>query len=151
LSAEPAPGRLAELVGALAGLDRADRIETLISIAGRFRPVPESVARRPFGEERRVPGCESQAFVWAVPRADGRLDFHFAVENPQGISAKAMATILAETLSGAALEEIAEVSGEIVEQVFGRELSMGKSLGLTGMVQFVQREARERLGAAASR
>jgi cysteine desulfuration protein SufE len=59
------------------------------------------------------------------------------VENPQGISAKAMAVILDETLSGAPPEQVAEVSPEIVYQVFGRELSMGKSMGLMSMVGMV--------------
>lgn len=128
----------------LESLDRAERIDALISIAERFRDVPERVARRPFPEERRVPGCESQAFVWSEARAGGGLDFHFAVENPQGISARALAVILADTLSGESAEAIAAVPPEIVERLFGRELSTGKSLGLAGMVQFVQREAASR-------
>ena len=78
---------LAELVSALAGLDRSGRIEALIALAEGFREVPARLAQRPFPEPNRVPACESQAFVFAEPRADGSLDFHFAVENPQGISA----------------------------------------------------------------
>lgn len=136
------PPRLAELVETLEGLERGERVDALISIAERFREVPERVARRPFPEDRRVPGCESQAFVWSVARPDGALDFHFAVENPQGISARAMAVILADTLAGESAEAIAAVPAEIVERIFGRELSTGKSLGLAGMLQFVQREAR---------
>ena len=152
MNAEPiAADRLAELVEGLDGLERGDRIDALIALAGRFREVAGEVARRPFAEDRRVPGCESQAFVWATERGDGTLDFHFAVENPQGISAKAMAVILGECLSGAPLDQVAAVPVGVVERVFGPELSMGKSLGLTGMVQFVQREARQRLGAAAGR
>ena len=53
--------------------DRSDRIQYLISLADRFRDVPPSVATRPFGEEHRVPQCESEAYVWASPR-EGRDD-----------------------------------------------------------------------------
>lgn len=141
---------LAELVSALAGLDRSGRIEALIALAEGFREVPARLAQRPFPEPNRVPACESQAFVFAEPRADGSLDFHFAVENPQGISAKALAAILARTLSGAPLEAVNRVPVEVVERVFGRELSLGKSLGLAGMLLAVQREARERMKAAGS-
>lgn len=136
---------LAELVSTLGGLDRSGRIEALIELAEGFREVPARLAQRPFPEPNRVPACESQAFVFAEPRPDGSLDFHFAVENPQGISAKALAAILSRTLSGAPLEAVSRVPVEVVEQLFGRELSLGKSLGLTGMLLAVQREARERM------
>ena len=125
--------------------DRADRIQYLISLADRFHGVPPSVATRPFGEDHRVPQCESEAYVWAAPRADGTLDFHFAVENPQGVSAKALAVMLAEGLSGQPPEVVARVPTDLVYGVFGRELSMGKNLGLMGMVQMCQAFARRRL------
>jgi cysteine desulfuration protein SufE len=138
------PARLDELLGDLDRLaDRSERIDALIGIANRFRDVPQRVAERPFGEEHKVPACESQAYVFAEPRRDGTLDFHFAVENPQGISAKAMAVILGETVSGAPLEEIAELPGDIVYRIFGRELSMGKSMGLMAMVSMVAHSARQ--------
>jgi len=142
----PLPEKLEELVDLLGMLpDRAERIQTLIDIAGRFREVPSEIARRPFPEEHRVPACESEAFVWAQERPDGRLDFHFAVENPQGISAKAMAVILGETLSGEPLEPVASLPVDVVYRVFGRELSMGKSMGLMGMVSMVALSARRQL------
>jgi len=138
------PARLDELLGDLDLLaDRNERIDALIGIANRFRDVPQRVAERPFAEEHKVPACESQAYVFAEPRRDGTLDFHFAVENPQGISAKAMAVILGETVSGAPLEEIAELPGDIVYRIFGRELSMGKSMGLMAMVSMVAHSARQ--------
>lgn len=148
-SAEAAlPARLAETLELVGSLERAERVDALISLADRFRDVPERIARRPFDETARVPGCESQAFVFAEPRPDGTLDFHFAVENPQGLSAKAFAVVLGESLSGEPLELVAAVPAAVVERLFGRELSMGKNLGLTGMLQFVQREARRRLASA---
>ena len=121
---------------------RSERIQVLIDTAERFREVPERIARRPFPEDHKVPACESEAYVWAEPLADGTLKFHFAVENPQGISARAMAVILDETLSGQPPEEVAKVSGEVIYDVFGRELSMGKSMGLMGMVAMVARSAK---------
>lgn len=143
---EGVPSGLNEVLETLDLLsDRTERIEFLIDGAQRFREVPESVASRPFPKERLVPGCESQAYVWSIPRDDGTLDFHFAVENPQGISAKAMARILAEACSGAPLREVMAVPDDIVYRVFGNELSMGKNMGLTGMVAMVRGEARRRL------
>ena len=117
--------------------DRTERIQLLIDIADRFKEVPPQVAKRPFPQENLVPACESQAYVFSEERPDGSLDFHFAVENPQGVSAKAMAVILEEALSGAPPEQVAEVPQDIVYRVFGRELSMGKSMGLMSMVGMV--------------
>lgn len=125
--------------------DRNERIQLLIDIAEKFRDVPPRIAHRPFAEEHRVPACESEAYVWGEPRPDGTLDFHFAVENPQGISAKAMAVLLGDSLSGAPLDQIAAIPQDIVYRVFGRELSMGKSMGLMGMVSMVNSLARKRM------
>lgn len=139
------PEKLAETIDVLRMLpDRSDRIQFLIDVSNRFQEVPPEVAERPFPEENRVPACESEAFVWAVPRPDGTLQYHFAVENPQGISAMAMAVLLGESLSGRPPEEVARVPSSVVYDVFGKELSMGKSMGLTSMVKMVTQEAKKR-------
>ena len=139
------PEKLAETLETLDLVpDRAERIQLLIDIADRFEEVPPRIARRPFDEEHRVPACESEAFVFTEERPDGTLDFHFAVENPQGISAKAMAVILRDALSGAPLDQVAPVPQDVVYRVFGRELSMGKSMGLMGMVGMVSAMAKRR-------
>ena len=125
-------------------IDRAH--PALIDIADRFEEVSPQIARRPFSPDNQVPACESEAYVWGEQRPDGTLDFHFAVENPQGISAKSLAVILDEGLSGAPLEQVAAVPQDLVYRVFGRELSMGKSMGLMGMVAMVASMARNLRG-----
>ncbi|HWM94771.1 MAG TPA: SufE family protein [Thermoanaerobaculia bacterium] len=142
------PEKLEQTLDALSMVpDRSERIQLLIDIAGKFKEVPPQVATRPFPEENRVPACESEAFVWAERRQDGNLDFHFAVENPQGISAKAMAVILKDSLSGQPLDQVAAVNQDIVYKVFGNELSMGKSMGLMGMVGMISTLAKRAQGA----
>lgn len=140
------PEKLVDTVEALEMVsDRSERIQWLIDIANRFRDVPPEIARRPFPEEHRVPACESEAFVWARTKEDGNLELHFAVENPQGLSAKAMAVILKEGLDGATPAQVAAVSSEIVYKIFGNELSMGKSMGLMGMVSMVAHSGKKAL------
>ena len=116
------PERLEETVSLLEGLERAERIDALIGIAERFREVPERLAKRPFAAERRVPACESEAYVWSETAKDGALAFHFAVENPQGISAKAMAALLAEGLEGVPAAEVYDVlsTPEGVDRAFAK-------------------------------
>jgi cysteine desulfuration protein SufE len=138
-----------ELLAVCSVLDRDARIRLRIDLAERFHPAPAWTAARPYPEEHRVPGCESQAFVWAEANPDGTLQFHFAIENPQGISAKALAVVLCRTLAGAHPAEAAEVPPEMVVALFGEELSLGKSLGLTNMIHMVRALARRHLHASA--
>jgi len=63
----------------------------------------------------------------------------------------ALSSILGETLSGVALEEVADVPADIIYRIFGRELSMGKSLGLMGIVNMVKAAARQQLQSAEKR
>jgi cysteine desulfuration protein SufE len=136
----PLPPKLQERLDDLALFpDRQDRIEALIAIAEEFEnPPPEALPRT---EERRVPECESEVFVAAEPLPEGRVAFRIAVDNPQGISAMALARILEDGLSGERAELIRQVPDEIVFDIFGRELSMGKSMGLVGTLRKVKAEA----------
>ena len=118
--------------------DPADRTNLLLSYADRFREVPKEIATRPFPKDHQVPQCESDAYVWAMKQPDGTLNLYFAVENPSGVSARALAAILDRTLSGLPASDIANVSCDIVERIFRRNISMGKGMGLMAMVQAVQ-------------
>lgn len=148
------PGRLGEAIETLSAVtDPADRVDLLLSFADRFREVPPEIARRPFPEITRIPACESEAFAWGVLQDDGTLKLHFAVENPSGISARALAVILDRGLSGLPPAEVARVSPDLVYDVFRRDISMGKGLGLMSMVRAVQviaRQAAEALEAGES-
>ncbi len=127
---------------------REERVDYLIAIADEFTPVPPTIASKPYAEANRVIGCESEAFVWAIDRPDGKLDFYFDVLNPQGLSAMAMSAILAQACSGASLEQVAAIDGEVVFTFFGRDISMGKGRGLTELVNAVVYSARRRLKSA---
>lgn len=122
------------------------RAEILIEYAEDFLEVPQNIAKRPFAETHRVPGCESEAFIWAIKNPDDSLKFYFAVENPQGISAKAMASILDQTLSGAALSEVSQIDEQVVYTIFGRTISMGKGQGLMNMLAMIKTFAKSGRG-----
>ena len=123
--------------------DPADRTNLLLSYADQFKEVPAEIARRPFPKNHQVPQCESDAYVWALNQPDGTLKLYFAVENPSGVSAKALAAILDKTLSGLPASEIATVNCDIVEKLFRQNISMGKGMGLMAMVNAVQALAKK--------
>lgn len=126
---------------------RAERQEYLIQFADRFADirVTPDIATKPYDESHRVPACESDAFVWAVDNPDGTLHYYFDVLNPQGLSAMAMAVILAETCNDMPPEQVAALNSEIVFDFFGKDISMGKGQGLMGIVNVVAIEAKRRL------
>ena len=139
------PEKFEELLRDFDGLDRSGRMELLLDWADQFAEVPPEVAQRPFPERNRAPRCESEAYVFATDRPDGTLDYHFAVENPQGVSAKAWGAILDDAASGAPLEQVLAIHADTIRRIFGPELSMGKGQGLIGMLDLVHFEARRRL------
>ena len=132
------PAKLQDLIDTFALFDPSDRTGMLLSYADQFKEVPADVATRPFAKSHQIPQCESDAYAWAMKQPDGSLKLHFAVENPSGVSAKALAAILDKTLSGLPPEEIARVDAAIVEQLFRQNISMGKGMGLMSMVEAVR-------------
>lgn len=139
------PEALKAIVDDFKFVDRHERAELLIEFADRFEPVPHEVAERPFPEENHVTRCESEAYVWAKDNPDGTQKYYFAVENPQGLSAKAWAAIMDETLSNQPLEEVVAVSPEVIFELYGKDVSMGKGQGMMGMLDHVQSYARRKL------
>jgi len=118
--------------------DREEKIEYLLETGKRFKGVPDTIATRPYPKSHQVPACESEAYGWVIPNDDGSYQIYFAVENPQGISAKALSVILDEGLAGASKQEIQSVPDEIVNKIFGNSISMGKGEGLRGMIRLIK-------------
>ena len=140
------PKKLREIIESLQmTADPSDRAQMLIDYAYKFEEVPVSVAQRPFSERNKIPACESDAYIWAIDNQDNTLKFFFAVENPSGISAKALAVILDKTLSGLHSEEIIQIEPDIVYDIFRQNISMGKGLGLMSMVHAVKKLAEQHL------
>ncbi len=132
------PKDLKYILDDLKSLPEMDKQMYLIDYSDRFKEVPAEIATRPFPEEHHVKECESDAYVWVTPRNDGTFDLHFAVENPQGVSARSFSKILQDTLSGQTAEAINAVPDTIVTDLFGRGISMGKGMGLQGILRMVK-------------
>ena len=132
------PAKLQAVIDMFGMFEPHDRTNMLLSYSDQFREVPPEVASRPFDTSHQVPQCESDAYAWAMKQPDGTLKLYFAVENPSGVSARALAAILDKTLSGLPPEEIAQVDSSIVEKLFRQNISMGKGMGLMSMVEAVR-------------
>lgn len=141
--------RLEQLVDDFNFVDRMERMQLLVEYADKFSAVrvPETIATKPYPDENHVTRCESEAYVWAEDEPDGTQKYYFDVLNPQGLSAMAWAVIMDETLSGEPLESVAATDPQVIFQVFGKDLSMGKGQGLMGMLDHVQSLARRKITA----
>ena len=139
----PIPAKLQEHLDNLAMFpDRQERIDLLIAIGEGYSNYSHEEVPR--DGECKIPGCESEVFLHTENSPNG-LVYKIAVDNPQGISAMAMAEIIEESFTGAPLEQILAVPDDVVYDIFGRELSMGKSLGLMGMVRMAKYSAEKTL------
>ncbi len=140
------PEKLQDFIDTISLLpEENERINILIDYAEKFKEVPPEIAQKPYPENNKVPFCESGAYVWTKKQPDNTLKFYFSVENPQGISAKALAAILDKTLSGEKPQNVINLSEEIVNQIFGQSLSLRKNMGLTGIIHMIKRDAKNLL------
>ena len=138
------PAKLELLIADIESVDdRMVRAEILTELGNSYQEVPAAVAHRPFSQEHKVTACQSDAYVWVVMSDQGLCFPYFAVENPQGLSAKALASLLTQGCSGVTAQEISAVSDGIVARVFGSTISMGKAEGLMNMVRLMRRLAHE--------
>ena len=136
------PEKLQSLIDELALIeDPQNRMEFLIDYADKFEEVPENIARRPFPSETKVPFCESEAYVFAVQNDDGTIKYYYAVDNPNGVSAKALAQIFSSTVNNLKPQDIEKIPLDVIYKIFGQSLSMGKNMGLTGILQMMKRDA----------
>jgi cysteine desulfuration protein SufE len=117
-----------------------DRTAMLIEYSDQFTGVPENIAKRPYPAANRVPHCESDTYVFVEPLDSGsRLNFYYAVENPFGVSARALSAVLDSTINGLPAAEIAQMPiDDLVPTLFGKNISMGKGQGLLSIAAVVK-------------
>ena len=133
------PSELQEILALVEGAnDYEEKCDLLIEFAGTFKPCDPNKYSYPYNKDHQVPGCESEVYLWVNKRDGGTFTFDVIVENPQGISAKALAQILIEGLRNSSADEIQAVPEDIVYRIFGSSLSMGKGQGLMGMIRLLK-------------
>jgi len=137
------PANIQSILDDIEMVGEAGRQEILIDYSDRFEGVPPHIATRPYPESNHVKECESDAYVFLEPRDDGTATFHFAVENPQGVSARAFSRIIKEAADGQPAAVINAIPDHIVTDLFGKGVSMGKGMGLQGILRMVKFFANE--------
>jgi cysteine desulfuration protein SufE len=135
----PYPQPIQEFVENLSFIDdRAERIQVLIELSRSYKPAKQE---KPYPAENRVPGCESEVYTWVTLSSENNLNLEIAVDNPQGISAMSLAALIASGLQNQSPTLANQLDEDLVYALFGKELSMGKSMGLTNLVRQIKAQA----------
>ena len=133
------PPKIQEFLDLLSQVsDRAEKIQILIDLSKSYIPADRE---KPYPEVNRVKGCESEVFTWVKLSDQGLLEIEIVVENPQGLSAMALGALLKDSLHHQSPLLAKQLDDEIVFALFGKELSMGKTMGLTNLVQQVKAQS----------
>lgn len=106
----PLPARLQEIVEDFAGMDRGQKIETLIAYAESLPALPER-----YREERSrmepVPECMTPVFLAAEWMEAGGIIFHFDIP-PHSPTVRGLAALLAAGLNGSTAGQILAVPAD---------------------------------------
>ncbi len=137
------PEELHELLTIIRESPITDRNEILLDYSDRFEGVPEHIATRPYPESHRVVECESDVYVFTEQGKNNGINFYIAVENPQGVSSRALSAVLKESFDGKDLQKIESIPETLIFELFGRNVSMGKGAGMMGIIKLLKYFARQ--------
>jgi cysteine desulfuration protein SufE len=133
------PPALDAIVGELSEADRQERIEILIDLARSLPPLPDRLSA--FKDAaHRVEECQSPVFliVEMEPQSRAAIFADAPIEAP---TVRGFVALLVEGLSGATVEEILQVPGDLVERIGLPEiLGMLRVRGLHGILRRLKSE-----------
>ena len=126
------------IVSELGDADRQERIELLIDFAKNLPPLPDRLEKLK-DAEHRVEECQSPVFLFVETEGD-RVAIHAdaPIEAP---TVRGFVAILVEGLSGATVEEILSIRGDLIERIGLPEiLGMLRVRGLSGILARLKKE-----------
>jgi len=130
--------QLEAIVSELSQADRQERIELLIDFAKSLPPLPDRLEHQK-DAAHRVEECQSPVFLFVELEGD-RVAIHAdaPIEAP---TVRGFVAILVEGLSGATVEEILQVRGDLIERIGLPEiLGMLRVRGLHGVLTRLKAE-----------
>ena len=132
------PAALDEIIAELSESDRQERIDLLIDFAKNLPPLPEHLAE--FKDaSHRVEECQSPVYLFAEMVGDRVALYADApIEAP---TVRGFVSLLIEGLSGATVEEVLKVPGDLIERCALQEvLGMLRVRGLSGVLRRIKGE-----------
>jgi cysteine desulfuration protein SufE len=132
------PAALDEIIAELNESDRQERIDLLIDYAKNLPPLPARLVSLK-DASHRVEECQSPVYLFVELTGD-RVVLHAdaPIEAP---TVRGFVSLLIEGLSGATVEEVLTVPGDLVERCALQEvLGMLRVRGLSGVLRGIKRE-----------
>ena len=132
------PAALDEIIAELSESDRQERIDLLIDFAKNLPPLPEHLAELK-DASHRVEECQSPVYLFVEMVGDRVALYADApIEAP---TVRGFVSLLIEGLSGATVEEVLKVPGDLVERCGLQEvLGMLRVRGLSGVLRRIKGE-----------
>ena len=128
------------------GLEVRDRLQLLLEFSNELPELPERYRDHPDLFER-VEECQSPVFIF-VEVDDARHVHMFAMAPREAPTTRGFASILAQGLSGLAVDEVLAVPDDYPQSIGLTEaVSPLRIRGMTGMLARVKRQVRERIAA----
>jgi cysteine desulfuration protein SufE len=118
--------------------DRATRLEALLDYSRKLPPLPQHLEQEKERDDHRVHECQTPVFLW-VEVENGRVHIHADVprESP---TVRGFISLLARSLDGAAVEDVARIPDDLLDQLgLSEALGMTRTQGLTAILQRIKR------------
>lgn len=133
---------LQKIVRRFQGSDKQTRLELLLDYSKKLPPLPERFHAARDQGINRVPECQSPVFLFLEREGDGVV-LH-ADAPREAPTVRGFVSILAKALHGALAQDVAELPGDLLDQLGLTEaLGMTRMHGLTAMVGRIRRMAGE--------
>jgi cysteine desulfuration protein SufE len=132
------PTALDAIVSDMKGSDRQERIDLLLDFAKSLPPLPERLVAHK-DASHRVEECQSPVYLF-VELESGRVALYAdaPVEAP---TVRGFVSLLLEGLTGATVEEVLQVPGDLVDRCgLGEILGMLRVRGLSGVLRRLKAE-----------
>lgn len=137
------PERLAAIVDDFGALGEQDRLQLLLELADDLPALPERYAEHPDLLERVVE-CQSPVFLFVEVDDDDAVHVH-ATAPREAPTTRGFASILAKGLEGVSADDVLAVPLDLSSTLgLDRAVSPLRLRGMTGMLQRIQRQVRER-------
>lgn len=138
------PAALAEIVDDFAALGESDKVTLLLEFAGELPPLPDHLVTDAM---EPVPECQSPVFL-SVDAADAaHVNLYFSAP-PEAPTTRGFASILAQGLDGASVDEILSVPIDFYHDLgLDAAVSPLRLRGMAGMLSRIKSAVRAQTGA----
>ena len=118
-------------------LNREMRLQLLIQYAKKFPELPAELAEARDAGMGRIKECQTPLFLWVAVK-DGAVTLHADVPR-DAPTVRGFMGFLMEVLNGATPQEVAELPGDLLEQMgIGEVLGMMRTQGLGSVIHRVK-------------